>query len=202
MIGVVALQVVLLASGANGSAAEKNVPTPIELAPGEYELTADVVSASQQVLQSKGSLVLRKVAVTNQLATRYQLFGWTEVEFRKLGAPIDESATPAQSRDPDNPGVLLLLLPPGSERLFKHFKVRPSRGAPILLIGTVENKKQTRGWNDGGGIGLFVQSQQGRCSTGAWTNWGILVGRSGHFKICPHDSAEEKATPESRGPSK
>jgi hypothetical protein len=122
-------QAVLLGLAAVAFADEKVVLSD-GLAPGEYDLTADTRSGKKPHKRG-GLLVLAQFDAKSELAGDYRLFGWTEVDFKKLGAPIDAAATPAQSRDPDNPGVLLWVPPVGSEGLTASFKVHqphPGRG--------------------------------------------------------------------------
>jgi hypothetical protein len=181
---------VTMLSLAGGTRATEKVPAPaVALDPGDYELVLDQLSRATVGQPSKGRLVLRELRAGHDLRSRgYRLYGWTDVDLKRLRAPLDASSTPGDSRDPDSPGVLVLVPSPQ----FNGFGVAQPSGAPIVLIGTVDNKKATRGWEDGGGIGLFVQSKDGRCVSGEWTNWGIVRGGRGRFRIC---ALESKAPP-------
>jgi len=157
------------------------------LAPGEYELSVQGTSRSKAALTRKGSLSLRKWHASNQVSTDlYPLYGWTNIDFKDMGTPLDAASMPPDSQDPENPGVVVFVAPPRYDGLFKSFKVRQASGAPILLIGTVDNRKASRGaGRDGGGMGLFVQGQDGECLRGQWAAVGPVVGSTGRFKICP-----------------
>jgi hypothetical protein len=161
----------------------------LEVAQGDYDLTVFTGSRSNVRGESRGRLLLEGVVAARQvLGTPCRLRGWTTVDFRALGAPIGKSDTPPDSQDPDNPGVLLWEPPPTFANLMKSMKDRkmPEQppGAPVLLIGTVENRKATRGMQDGGGIGLFVQSKEGRCLLGRWVPFGLVKGPEGQFRMC------------------
>jgi hypothetical protein len=182
LAGIVTLCVVGCAHNA-----ARVVAAPVALAAGDYELVAEDTSGWLFTRQSRGSLSLRPVDMANaDLARKYELYGWTDVDFKKLRAPFDASDIPGDSRDPHNPGVLVMSLPPG----FRGFDVPQPAHAPILLIGTVDNGKASRGSLDGAGIGLFVQARDGACMTGEWSQWGVVVGGRGRFKICPRRAAQ------------
>jgi hypothetical protein len=164
-----------------GAEAGEQSVARIALAAGDYEIAADVGTGAKDVRQSKGTLSLRDLSAGNELRKLgYQLYGWSDLDWRKLGAPMDAASTPGNSRDPDSPGVLVLVPPSG----FKGFGAPQPNGAPILLVGTLDNKKATRGWQDGAGIGLFVQSTEGKCMSGEWSGWGLVKGSKGRFRIC------------------
>jgi hypothetical protein len=59
----------------------------------------------------------------------------------------------------------------------------------------VDNRKDSRGvGRDGGGMGLFVQGQEGQCLHGQWTAVGPVKGSIGRFKICPRRLTPEDAS--------
>jgi hypothetical protein len=166
------------------------------LAPGEYELSVEGMSRTKESLTRKGGLSLREWHASNQVSTDlYPLYGWTNIDFKDMGAPFDAASIPPASQDPENPGVIVFVAPPRYDGLFKSFKVRQASGAPILLIGTVDNRKDSRGvGRDGGGMGLFVQGQEGQCLHGQWTAVGPVKGSIGRFKICPRRLTPEDAS--------
>jgi hypothetical protein len=175
-------------------------PNPsLELTAGDYELVADASSGGQAGRQRKGTLHLRPFGEVDQSFSRkYVLYGWTDVDFRKLGAPIGDVDTPGDSEDPDNPGVLVVV--PSRD-------IEDSRppGPPIMLIGTLENRKTTRGSLDGGGIGLFARTKQGQCISGEWSEWGVVVGGRGRFTVClraPMPAAQPGVEPKDITPSR
>jgi len=154
-------------------------PDPsLELTAGDYELVAHASSGDKAGQRRKGTLYLRPFGKTDQpVGPEYGLYGWTDVDFRELGAPIDHDGTPGDSQDPDNPGVLVFVPQRDIE------DSRPP-GPPTMLIGTLENKKRTRGTMDGAGIGLFARTRQGQCISGEWSAWGVVVGGRGRFTVC------------------
>jgi hypothetical protein len=175
----------VLASLSLAAGAEAGGQPAVRLAAGEYEIVADVGSGAKVSRQSKGNLSLRVLNAGSDLRkSGYQLYGWTDIDWKKLGAPMDASSTPGNSRDPDSPGVLVLVPPSG----FKGFGVSQPSGAPVVLIGTLDNNRTTRGWEDGAGIGLFVQSAEGQCVNGEWSGWGIVKGGRGRFRLCARGS--------------
>jgi hypothetical protein len=158
------------------------------LARGDYDFEAECTLRCQKTVRKTGILALRPMTAGDQVAEGFRLYGWTDVDFQKLGAPIDASGVPSESRDPENPGVLVW---------YPSFKwthrVSVPDGAPILLIGTLDNKKATRRYRDGAGIGLFVLTRKGRCVRGTWSEWGMVMAASGRFKLCRRDNIDEAA---------
>jgi hypothetical protein len=55
------------------------------------------------------------------------------------------------------------------------------RKQPVLLIGTLTNRRDDEGWQDGPGIELVVRRQRGQSFRGTWGEWGIVRGGSGYF---------------------
>ena len=192
--------IVFLALAADAHSSEQGATPPVGLVSGDYEMTVDATSGTKTGQQSKGRLFLRRFDTTNQLlAGKYRFFGWTDVDFKRLGAPIGASDTPPESKDPEHPGVLVLIPPLGvnSRALAAVSGISQPSGAPIMLIGTVKNRMPSQRATDGGGIGMFVQSKDGQCVEGEWTNWGIVVNGRGRFKVCPRAFADEEVAPAS-----
>jgi hypothetical protein len=174
---VIVLVLVLVAAP---FAATANAP---DLTAGDYKLVAEVSSAQgRPTRHATGTLHLRAFENANRPRgpLDYRFFGWTDVDFTKMGAPIAPRAIPATSQDPDNPGVLAIVTRP-----FEISSRRSFAGGPVMLIGTLENTRSTRGFQDGGGIGLFVDAKRGQCLTGRWFEWGIAAGTRGRFSVCP-----------------
>ena len=158
----------------------------LEAAQGDYDLIVFTGSPSNPRGEARGRLLLKSVAAARQVfGTPCRLHGWTTVDFKALGIQSD---TPPDSQDPENPGVLVWEPPPTFASVMKSMKVqqipRQPPGAPVLLIGTVENRKATRGMQDGGGFGLFVQSKEGQCLLGRWVPFGLVKGPEGQFRMC------------------
>jgi len=158
----------------------------IELNPGEYELTASADTRAKATRSVTGQLSLRNLVPVREIyGTPYRLYGWSNVDFRALGAPV-ASPKAASSQDPENPGVLVWEPPPWSAELLRSMNrgiVQPP-GAPIMLIGTLQNRQATRGMRDGSGIGLFIEAKRGECVLGRWTHFGIAMGAEGSFIMC------------------
>lgn len=171
----------VLATMSLASCAHRGAPPPdptIDLPAGDYELVADADSGARAGRQEKGTLHLRPFgAVDSSLDRQHGLYGWTDVDFGRLGAPIGETDTPGDSRDPANPGVLVFLLP-------RDVDGSGLPGRPVMLIGTSDNNQRTRGNLDGGGIGLFARTRRGDCVAGEWSEWGVVVGGRGRFTAC------------------
>jgi len=175
---------------------------PYALAPGEYELVVEGASKLSTRPLRKGSLSLRKWDDEEQRSTGlYPLYGWTDVDFKELGTPVAASDNPA-SQDPDNPGVLVFVAPPRYDAMFKHFQIRQASGAPVLLIGTLANRKATRGGLDGGGVGLFVQRRAGQCVHGQWGSVGIGIRDIGRFWVCPRGLTRQDPSTTRKDPPK
>jgi hypothetical protein len=174
----------------------------IELSPGDYDLVV-VADSAKPRLEARGRLSLRAYASTTRAApsdttlrqrrecfncsASYPLYGWTSVDFSSIGAMPADAASVGESTDPENPGVLVLPPPaPYLKDLSNVYKIARPWDAPIMLIGTLQNSEATRGWLDGGGIGLFVQAEKGRCVTGEWSQWGLafVANNRGSFTLC------------------
>jgi hypothetical protein len=152
----------------------------------------------------KGSLSLREWNSEEQPATGlYPLYGWTNVDLKSVGIPLGAASNPPASQEPDNPGILVFVAPPRYDAIFKSFKVRQARGAPVLLIGTLANRKATRGGRDGGGVGLFVQGSDGRCLQGQWASVGpVIQSDVGRFTVCPRGLIQQDRSTGQNEPSK
>jgi hypothetical protein len=180
----------------SGGACRRKALDPLWLSPGDYDLLLDATSGSKTGQRSEGILTLRRIGAADQPPRgEHTLYGWTDTDLANVGAPLCPSDTPANSHDPQNPGVLVWK--PSSE-----FKSGQPIGAPILLIGTNDNKKASRGARDGCGIGLFVLAKEDRCVRGEWSRWGIVGDGQGRFKLCTRASGSQEVAPASAQPSK
>jgi hypothetical protein len=203
MIRVVAAAAVYFSLTSSTLAAAETDDPSYALVPGEYELVVEGASRLKTKPVRKGSLSLRKWRGGDQVSTAlYPLYGWTDINLRNLGMPLDASSVPSASKDPENPGVRVFVAPPRYDGLFKSFKVHQASGAPVLLIGTLENRKATRGGHDGGGIGLFVQGREGQCLHGHWASVGPFAGGIGQFKVCPRGLPQRDGSAGQNGPSR
>jgi hypothetical protein len=180
------------------SCAHPGPPAPdptIELPAGDYELLAEADSGARAGRRERGTLSLRPFgAVDPSLDRQHGLYGWTDVDFGRLGAPVGRTGTPADSRDPENPGVLVFVPP-------RDLDGSGLPGRPILLIGTNDNNQRTRGDLDGGGIGLFARNRRGACIAGPWSEWGVAVGGRGRFTACLQSPGSPAPTVSAPGPA-
>ena len=167
------------------------------LGPGEYVLQIAAREGSMAGNTAGGRLWLLATSLTdrsvrtgriadaNRSDPRYiPLYGWTEVDLGRVGAPLcsDGPAPAPTSRDPVFPGVLVLTVDP-AWAFEANGVVRPKDG-PMLVLGTLSNMRDGAGRLDGCGIGLFAQSIGRNCIRGAWAEWGIVADGRGRFELC------------------
>jgi len=150
---------------------------------GRYKLTLVATTWHFKGRRVSGTLELHATSVTDISpqtgrgpaqpdTARSPLYGWTDLDFASVGAPVIEgdSIEPSpRSRDPVRPGVLVLTQPLG-----------PREGT-ILVVSTLSNLRDETGWVDGGGIGLWVRDVSDADFRGTWDNWGLLAGSEGYF---------------------
>lgn len=163
------------------------------IAEGEYTLFLEADEGTRRGGSTTATMSLRSTADTRlpgsegfgaPVGIEYMpLYGWTDADFTAVGAPMcpGGSAPSPTSRDPRGPGVVVLA--PDSEWVLETRTTRPA-DAPILAIGTLINILDGQTRFDGCGIGLFVQSQDGSCLTGAWYKFGLAFDGRGRFRIC------------------
>lgn len=151
--------------------------------PGPYDLSIRATSGSRVGQSTAGPLQLKLESAPSP-AQEY-LWGYTDVDFSLVGAPIveDESAPSPNSNDPLHPGVILA---------YRYRAEHSTSRTPVLLIGTVENRTAAPNQDpeasrnllvssDGGGIGLWIESVSDSTFRGRWSEWGILKDGSGTF---------------------
>ena len=150
------------------------------LTAGSYTLTMVATQGRRAGAEASGSLILRRTTLgdtsprTGERPVRSPhdepLVGWSDLDFRSVGAPVFPSDTLAPrptSQDPVYPGVLVLRQGVRDERF-------------VLLIGTLTNRRADRGWHDGAGIELAPR-RFGERTVGTWSEWGIVRGGRGFF---------------------
>jgi hypothetical protein len=109
----------------------------------------------------------------SQYRTDIAAWGWTDVDFAAVDAPLchnDPDVPPADSRDPLRPGVVVLSVGEGQRQ--------------SLAIGTLSNVLTGPLAFDGCGVGLTIEAWDGRCFSGHWGNAGMAIGRDGAFSLC------------------
>jgi len=161
----------------------------VRLRPGTYRLTLIATAGLRTGSSSTGILELRRATaqdrspLTGHRPVRFNpreqlLIGSVTLDFAAVAAPIgtDDTLIPSpSSTDPVRPGVLVLM---------QNWQSRSAPQTPVLLIGTLGNRRDEEGWLDGPGIGLWARSIADSAFSGTWDNWGILSGGSGTF--CAH----------------
>jgi hypothetical protein len=152
--------------------------------PGTYRLVMIATSGSRTGASTEGMLTLRPTSPTDSspttsrevrdsLGTETPLYGWTDLDFQSIGAPIGESSDPSPlSRDPTSPGVLVTI---------GRWDDRYPEDTPVLLVSTASNRRDGAIVLDGGGIGLSVRRLAPDGFSGEWYRWGIAISGSGHF---------------------
>ena len=134
-----------------------------ELAPGEYRLVLRATTGRQAGRSAVGRLHL-EAAIAGQRGD-IVLWGWTDIDFLPVGAPMLDEATPPLSHDPQAPGVVVV----GSG-------VRSS-----LWIGSALNAPELI--EDGGGIVLRGSRLDSRGLRGRWEQAGIVRAGRGTFVL-------------------
>jgi hypothetical protein len=156
------------------------------LNPGAYQLTMVATEGPRTGTTTSGLLTLRPTShsdrspVTGHTPAHYiprdePFIGSVTLDFAIVGAPIGTGDTlipSPTSSDPVRPGVLVLVQSWQSRSLPKQ---------PILLIGTLANRRDEAGWLDGPGIGLWVRAINPQGFAGTWGEWGIVSGGRGTF---------------------
>ena len=139
---------------------------------------------------AEGTLWLRPTSVsdrsprTGELADSsyikaQPLYGWSDVKFELVGAPICATAPhpPASSDDPVYPGVLVHDLP---DFAF----ARGAKSQIMLTVSTLSNLRNGEDWVDGCGIVMHITSWDGQCYRGTWSKWGRRSDGSGRYCLC------------------
>jgi hypothetical protein len=160
----------------------RSIP-PIE--PGRYALTLVATVGSRRGSIGRGRLWLASTSSQDRSPRTGEhpseadtlarpTYGATDIDFTVVGAPIstsDPTVPSPTSLDPIYPGVLQLLANWDSD----------SPKQPILVIGTLANRRAGGVGVDGPGIGLFVRRRDAASFGGTWEAFGRLVDGSGYF---------------------
>lgn len=177
----------LLARDLHAAPETKGAAVGPEFTVGDYWLHIEATRRVSRRRSADGTLALRLLTAEIDDGLGHPYHGWTDVDFRSLGAAIDATAVPASSRDPENPGILAVTIPAAAEGLTKYLGARSSGGTVMLLVGTLANRKETRTWRDGGGIALVAHARKGRCIVGEWVSYGLVHGAEGTYRLCPKE---------------
>lgn len=158
--------------------------TPSLISPGSYEVVFVATHGSKVGRNATGRLILR-TSSPDDVSPRtrepvaesepHRLYGFIELDFGEIGAPIriDDTVAPApNSADPVYPGVLV-------------HEDMGELAAIVITIGTLSNLRDDLRtgvrWKDGPGIALFVHCLTPTEFYGTWGAWGIVVDGSGYF---------------------
>jgi hypothetical protein len=157
---------------------------------GDYDLSLVSTCGTRAGGSASGGLTLVQALSTDRSPATGQLvapeslktillYGWTDLDFRAVDAPLCRDEVAPTSRDPVFPGVVL--------HSMDWMGVDPSSHLPplTLLIGTVSNPRDGSLVTDGCGIFLGLETWDGRCYRGHWDAWGIALGGAGTFAACP-----------------
>ena len=169
-----------LASLPNDTAHAAAPPEVPPLRPGAYRLTLVAERGSHKRASAEGQLTLvpasasDKSPITGEVAQDIYgppwFYGWTNLDFRRVGAPVCYVSPSPASRDPVRPGVLMPAI---------NF-----RGHPLVVIGAQWNVRDGSRHVDGCGIALSIEGSTGSCLHGSWDRWGIVGDGSGTFRAC------------------
>jgi hypothetical protein len=150
------------------------------LQPTTYRVNLVADRGSSKGARVVGSLTLRPASSvdrstkTGELARDFDtapaFYGWTDLDFQKVAAPLCNGPRAPTSRDPARPGALV--------------PARRYRGQQMILIGTMWNVRDGVEYRDGCGIVLFVANWKDHCYSGSWDRWGIAGNGSGSFLAC------------------
>jgi hypothetical protein len=159
----------------------------------EYRLRITATEGPMKGHSALGAFSLRKTSADDRSSSgvrakdrnlaAHPLFGWTDVQFDEVGAPMaraepDRPEPSPTSTDPVFPGVLVDI----------GWKPSRPRGrpqdAPIIWIASAANRRDGSMVLDGGGIVLFVMKRSTDCLTGVWQEAGIIRLGRGTFELC------------------
>ena len=158
----------------------------VSVTPGNYALTLVTTNGLHQGAQAVGSLWLATTSPSDRSPTTGHrpapshrrgepYYGAANFDFPSVGAPVfrDDTLVPLpESRDPVRPGVVGLLANWQSDSLPRTL---------LLVIGSLENRRDDEGWEDGPGIGLWLRTASGKDFSGTWSRFGIVSGGEGYF---------------------
>lgn len=159
-----------VSDGCKPTSARAQPAEAAEIGPGEYRLTLVATSGSKSGSSSQGNLWLSPTSGGD--TDRHPLYGATDLDFKRIGAPMDEQGPEPDptSRDPVSPGVLVLREPKET----------------VLAIGTQSNLRDGGILHlDGSGIGLWVTEAGPTGFSGTWRAWGTVVDGAGYFCATP-----------------
>lgn len=169
-------------------------PPSLQLKAGSHHLVLRAETGKRSGSSVEGSLTLRPTSAsdtspkTGQLAydrslAIVPLYGWIEGSLAPVDAPLCDEST-SSSQDPVFPGVLVML---PNQPMWAGFPPRPDN-APLLLVGTLRNRRTNQQTMDGCGFVMVVQGADVHnkdCLGGVWERWGRKGGGEGSFTLCP-----------------
>jgi len=93
----------LLALAGDLRAEVNAVPRAAEFAAGDYTLFVEATRRVRKRKFTTGNLTLRPATVDIGDGISHPYYGWTDVDFRNLGAAMGANDVSPESQDPENP---------------------------------------------------------------------------------------------------
>ena len=134
-----------------------------ELAPGEYTLTLQATTGRHSGRSAVGRLHLEPAIAGQRDAIT--LWGWTDLDFAEVDAPMLDGSSSPLSHDPRSPGVVVVGPGPCSS----------------LWIGSALNSSELI--EDGGGIVLRGERCDSQGLRGKWEEAGVVRAGRGTFVL-------------------
>jgi hypothetical protein len=153
------------------------------VAPGTYQLVLVATKGNRKRARASGLLTLRQSPAderprpTGELPVGWEwdpkeLIGRLDIDLTQVAAPMCGDAPDPRSNDPVYPGVLVKTIDWGD---------RYPKKTPVMVVGTLANRRDGTQAFDGCGIGLFVTHADSSGIFGKWDRWGIVRNGSGYF---------------------
>lgn len=171
----------------------EDMPSPFShpLRPGGYALRLVALEGSRAGSRVDGVLYLEQASradrspVTGEVAetppTATPFYGWMKIDLSAVAAPVcrDDLHPQASSRDPVFPGVLVL-----NDDFAPDARSARPPSMPLITVASLTNRRLDEGWVDGCGFAMHLQTWNGRCFRGRWSEWGVRKDGRGVFCLC------------------
>lgn len=153
-----------------------------EFAAGRYEIELVATDGPKSGAKSSGTMTLRCATPDDTSLDGERVpdpgcdgpvgfYGFTDLDFKALAAPVEDHPPLPTSEDPVWPGIV-------------GWVHREENAVIGFLIGTVNNRRDDGcHWLDGAGIFLRVYGAEPRFRAWTWKPWGIVRGGSGSFMM-------------------
>lgn len=151
------------------------------MAPGTYQLVLVATKGDRKRARAYGLLTLRqsppdeRPRPVGEVRVGWEwdpkeLIGTLDVDLSRVAAPMCGDAPDPRSTDPVYPVVKTI-----------DWDDRYPQGTPVMVVGTLSNRRDGTQACDGCGIGLFVTHADSTGFFGKWDRWGIVANGSGYF---------------------